>query len=277
MKIKKMIPSLLAIILTVNSLYIPGARAAGATTQVAAASVSGKDYLLKVREELVKAQDEVNKKGLVSTSTLVTLGVTIAGAAIFGVAGFTRLFNTVDSAGYSFASHLGNVVTGMGGAVGGAAPILNSLLKQAQNLLHFDVTADLDARSKKLVEVIDAALISQTLKPEQAQKLLELRKSLVERSEYLKNKPYYLKAVNFIDGTVTVVGVLLLAIALTGCPQALLADVAFMVPATIITNILRTIAEAYLIRDQRKAVAESIATIDSIINEAQGKDIILLP
>lgn len=257
--------NLLTIVFTLNSTHLPVAHANQATP-------ANVQQLVNIRNQLILAQNDLNKHGYVSKTTLIGLsavavgiGATVAGGSISSL----RILDRVANAGQ----------IQMGGlAIAGGSPVLASLVQQVKEFLGSNVRSDLNSSTKKLISITDSALLSRELSFEQTQNILVLRKKLSDTSESLSRNPWYMKTLNLVEGAITLLAVLGIGIfLLSGVGEGIAAVGFFLIPASAITVLLRAADEAYEIHTQKQLINKSIVYLDKLIEADQIKKIIILP
>jgi hypothetical protein len=260
--------NLMALIFTLNSTFLPVAQANPAMP-------SNLQQLVNVRNKLIEAQNDLNKYGYVSKTTLIGLSGVAVGLGAFA-AGSGAFHMT--TASYDTWVKIGNAGHGSGILIASGSSVLSSLAQQVKELLGTNVRSDLDSNTKNLISIMDSALASSELSPEQAQKILVLKKSFSNKSLKLSRNPWYIKTLNFVEGAVTLLGLLLVAMTvISGHPGGVVGAGFLLVPVSAITVLLRAADETYEIYTQKKFISDSIGYLDKLIEADKIKNVIIVP
>jgi hypothetical protein len=262
---RKLILNFIVSVIAINSMFIQTAMADSENQQASVAS------MIKIRDELVIADQQLEQMGYVSRTTLVGLAMTVAGIGIFATA----------SKGLNSAKMTYDVVAAgqkTGATIAASSSVLNSIIQQTKQLMGSDQRSDINFKTKNLITLLDTALLSRELSFSDQQKVIELRSKFVEKSQKLSKNPWYVQSLNFVEGAVTLISILAAATTLiTGNPMGLAAAGIVMVPLSAVTNVLRALDEVHTMHSHRKFIKESIQFLNIAIEASQNKSILLTP
>jgi hypothetical protein len=279
---KVAIAHLLLAVLIVNSVFVPRQSHAQNQSQSDALTsgekhTKGESYkkLAIIRQHLATAIEDIESKGQLSNATKISLGLAATGLGIMA-AGTVSL--KLSKSAYDSFVKAGNTGHFGGGVVFGGSMVLGSLYQQAKDLLNRSIRSEFKKNSEDLISLIDRALLSQDLDYQTKQGLLELREKTEASIFHLGRAPWYVKTLNFVEHSISFVGLLSVGASLvSGHPAGIIGASFLMVPVASVTTLLRAVDEAHTIKSQKQALTKSLAYIDHLIKASEIGTVLFTP